>query len=94
MEGGRVPVGGASWPGTFFLSLLGGVWLDGLWHWPQKLGEYLPIHIPAPLSVSAASPLGTDPSLLGPTSSPGSLSPHQPELLSLTNLFATLCFLA
>lgn len=44
--------------GPFFLSLLGGVWLDGLWHQPQELGEYLPIHIPAHFQSQQPHPWG------------------------------------
>lgn len=81
--------------GSFCLSLLGGVWLDGLWHPPLELREDLPIHVPPPLSVSVASALGTAPFSSSCPHFLARLPQSSPTpFLNLTNLLVTLCFLA
>lgn len=74
----------------FFPSLLGGVWLDGLWHQPLGLRECLPTHVPPPLSCLCSLSSRDCPH----SSPPVQLPPCAPSIFTnlipeSANLFAT-----
>lgn len=78
-----------------FPSVLGGVWLDGLWHGPLRLRECLPTHVPPPLLCpSCLSPRDCPLLLLQSDFLPSLPQSSLTSFLSLLICLPPLCFLA